>query len=60
MFYKQDENTGEWYSGNEVHFPDGIKLNIKNKQSKDGWQWHDITPQEYLDWLETQQTEPNP
>jgi hypothetical protein len=50
MFYKIDENTGDWHVGNEVHFPDGIKLNIENKQLKDGWVWYDEPPQEYLDW----------
>jgi len=60
MFYKKDENTGEWYIGNEVHFPDGTKINAENKQSYDDWEWFDEAPQEYLDWLETQQTELNP
>ena len=53
MFYKQNENTSEWYFGNEVHFPDGTKLNAENKQSKDGWVWHDEEPVEYTQWVET-------
>jgi hypothetical protein len=60
MFYKKDENTGEWYFGNEVHFPDGIKITSENKLTKDGWVWYDEPPQEYLDWLETQQNHINP
>jgi hypothetical protein len=51
MFYKKDENTEEWYVGNEVHFPDGTKINAENKKEIDGWQWHDEAPQEYLEWL---------
>jgi hypothetical protein len=44
MFYKQDENTGEWYFGNEVHFPDGTKLTAENKETKEGWEWRDEPP----------------
>jgi hypothetical protein len=47
MFYKQDENTGEWYSGNEVHFPDGKKITSENKESRDGWEWHDEEPEDF-------------
>ena len=54
MFYKINTETEEWYEVNEVHFPDGTKLNAENKQSKDGWQWYDEAPQEYLDWLSEQ------
>jgi hypothetical protein len=50
MFYKFNTETQEWYFGNEVHFPDGTKLNAENKQEKDGWQWHDEPPQEFIDW----------
>jgi hypothetical protein len=60
MWFKKNLETGEWYVGNEVHFPDGTKLNAENKQSKEGWQWLDEPPQEYLEWLEKQQTELNP
>jgi hypothetical protein len=56
MFYKLNTDTGEWYFGNEVHFPDGTKINAENKESKDGWQWHDKPPQEYLEWIENQNT----
>lgn len=55
MFYKYNEETGEWYVGNEVHFPDGTKINPENKLSHDGWEWHDTAPLEYLEWLKTQE-----
>jgi uncharacterized membrane protein HdeD (DUF308 family) len=29
-----------------------MKLNAENKQEKDGWQWHDEPPQEFIDWQE--------
>lgn len=56
MFYKNNIETGEWYIANEIHFPDGIKLNKDNKSEKDGWFWLDEAPQEYLDYLEERNT----
>jgi hypothetical protein len=54
MFYKFNTETNEWYFGNEVHFPDGTKLTADNKETKDGWEWHDEPPQEYLETHNTQ------
>jgi hypothetical protein len=51
MFYKFNTETQEWYFGNEVHFPDGVKLNSENRVEKDGWKWHAEAPEEYLEWL---------
>lgn len=51
MFYKKDDNEN-WYSGNNIHFPDGTILNKDNKIEKDGWFWSDEEPQEYLNWKE--------
>lgn len=56
MFYKFNKESNEWYAGNEVHFPDGIKITLENKQSKDGWQWHDEPPQEFINWQNEQNT----
>lgn len=58
-FYKQTE-TEWWYAPNFVYHKDYTLERTGNRESIDGWQWHDTTPQEYLDWLETQQTELNP
>jgi len=50
MFYKYDENTDEWHSANEMHFPDGHIVNSKNKEeTHDGWEWSDEIPQAYID-----------
>jgi len=51
MFYKYNKETEEWYTGLEVHFPDGVKINTKNKITKDGWEWHDTEPPEYKLWI---------
>ena len=53
MFYKLDKKTGEWSKVNEVHFPDGSKLNKDNKIKKDDFEWFDIPPQAYLDYMLT-------
>ena len=58
-FYKQTE-TEWWYAPNFVYHKDYTLERTGNRESIDGWQWHDTAPQEYLDWLETQQTELNP
>jgi hypothetical protein len=34
MFYKFNNETQEWYFGNEVHFPDGTKLNAETSKKK--------------------------
>jgi hypothetical protein len=52
MFYKKTDE-GDWYTGNAVHFPDGVILNKDNKVSHDGWEWHEEPPQEYLDWIDS-------
>lgn len=53
MYYKIEED-GYWNVGNRIDFPDGTTLNSENRLSKDGWEWYDEPPQEYLDWLDTQ------
>jgi hypothetical protein len=44
MFYKFE--NGEWFKGNEIHFPDGTILNKDNQIEKDGWKWYDVQPYE--------------
>jgi hypothetical protein len=58
MYYKKEED-GNWNVGNRIDFPDGVVLSKDNKLSKDGWVWYDETPQEYLDWLDTQNQDNN-
>jgi hypothetical protein len=58
-FYKQTE-TEWWYAPNFVYHRDYTLDRNNNRESNDGWVWYDEAPQEYLDWLETQQTELNP
>ena len=53
MYYKIEED-GSWNVGNRIDFPDGTTLNSENRFSKYGWVWYDEPPQEYLDWLDTQ------
>lgn len=51
MFYKK-ENEESWMVGFKVEFPDGEVLNKDNKGSRDGWEWKDEPPEEYLEWKE--------
>jgi hypothetical protein len=49
MFYKKE--NGKWLTGLIIELP---KLTKENKDSLNGWKWHDEPPQEYLDWKEQQ------
>lgn len=54
MFYKKEGDNwwrSDWVSNKNY------TLDENNKQSIDGWEWHDNPPQEYLDWLEEQNNE---
>lgn len=53
MYYFLDDN-GQWHTGKEIHLPDNTKLTDKNKLTKNGWQWHDTPPAEYLEWFNQQ------
>ena len=64
MFYKK-ENNG-WLIGSVVKIPidssgdnlsviGSIILDENNKQSYDGWEWHDEPPQDYIDWVSSQE-----
>ena len=50
MVYKYDKENDSWIVGKEAKFPDGTVINEKNKKSKDGFEWHDKPPKEYLKW----------
>lgn len=53
-FYKKIED--KWFEANKVSNAN-YTLDENNKQSIDGWEWHDEPPQEYLDWLDEQNEE---
>lgn len=55
MFYKYIESLEEWAVTNEVRFPDGTILNENNKETKDDFVWCDTPPQEYLDFINTEE-----
>jgi hypothetical protein len=53
-FYKQTEE-GWFYAPNAVHAPEYTLERDGNRESIDGWEWHDTPPQEYVEWLNTQE-----
>jgi hypothetical protein len=58
MFYLKD-NMSNWFTGIEVHLPDGTVLNEKNKTNKYGWEWYEEPPEEYLEWIKNQEQNEN-
>jgi hypothetical protein len=48
-FYKQTED-GWFYAPNAVHAPTYTLERDGNRESIDGWQWHDKAPAEYIVW----------
>jgi len=53
MFYKFDRQ--QWWSAQVIALPSGEIISPENRKNLDGWEWHDQAPQEYLDWLATQE-----
>ena len=61
---KEEIQVVNWLKGNivDIPFEDGekdedgnikiTKLTADNKQSLNGWEWHDTAPQDYIDWKE--------
>lgn len=39
-----------WLTGNKVEFPDGTILKDNHQETKDGWNWHDEEPAEFVQW----------
>ena len=72
MFYKKKEWSAiideveklftKWHEAEEVRLPiafDSEILNTGNRNSIDGWEWHDTPPVEYLDWKEVADADGN-
>lgn len=52
-FYK--EQNGEWFfAPNFVYNKNYTLQRDGNRESIDGWKWHDEAPQEYIDWQKSQ------
>jgi hypothetical protein len=49
-FYKKISNTEWWYAPNAVHAPSYTLQRDGNRESVDGWEWHDEAPAEYIVW----------
>jgi hypothetical protein len=47
MFYKFQDS--KWYAGLMIWLPSGTILSVDNKVSEDGWEWHDVAPDGYVD-----------
>lgn len=45
MFYKKLND--EWFYGMEIHLPSGEILTEENKSNSDGWEWHDLPPENF-------------
>jgi hypothetical protein len=48
-FYKQTEE-GWIYAPNAVHAPEYTLERNGNRESVDGWEWHEKAPAEYIVW----------
>jgi hypothetical protein len=48
-FYKETED-GWLYAPNAVHAPEYMLERDGNRESIDGWEWHDEEPLEYKLW----------
>ena len=53
MFYKIEEEMGDWNTSVRVAFPDGTI--ISSEIDRDGWFWSDEPPTEYTEWLESEE-----
>lgn len=56
MFYRE-ENNGDWSIAKRVLLPTNppTEINENNRENDYGWVWHSTPPQDYTDWLETQE-----
>jgi len=55
-FYKQLEN-GEWlFAPNFVYSKDYTLEKDGNRESIDGWEWHDKAPKGFIEYLENNES----
>jgi hypothetical protein len=54
-FYKKTEEGEWWFAPNFVYHKDYTLERDGNRESIDGWEWHDTPPQEYVEWLNSQE-----
>jgi len=51
-FYKKTSEGEWWFAPNYVYHKDYTLERNGNRESIDGWEWHDKAPLEYLEYLE--------
>ena len=56
-FYKKVSDNEWWFAQNSVHTKNYTLNRDGNRESIDGWEWHDKAPKEYLEWLDKQKTD---
>lgn len=55
-FYKKEADNFWFFAPNFVYNKDYELERDGNRDAVDGWQWYDTAPEEYLAWLELQET----
>ena len=53
-FYKKISDSEWWFAPNAVYHKDYELHRDGNRQSIDGWEWHDKAPLEYLEFVQYQ------
>jgi hypothetical protein len=53
-FYKKISDNEWWFAPNFVYSKNYTLERDGNRESVDGWEWHDEPPQEYVEWLSEQ------
>jgi hypothetical protein len=53
-FYKKISDNEWWFAPNFVYSKNYTLERDGNRDSIDGWEWHDEPPVEYLTWLSKQ------
>jgi hypothetical protein len=56
-FYKHTSEGEWWFAPNYVYHKDYTLERNGNRDSIDGWEWHDEAPLEYLEYLEDEQNQ---
>jgi hypothetical protein len=56
-FYKKVSDNEWWYAPNFVYHKNYELHREGNRESIDGWEWHDEAPHEYIIWEQSQNIE---